>query len=242
MRTIILPSVLFGVLCGVVGLGLADPSPGPTVTPEARTPEASPSPEAQASKTPAAESVTQAFGEIPESLAGLWLMVTQAQVGPGKVRNNFHLYRIRHEGSQWRFQRLQKPEHLECFEPLVAAERDPSPFRPSSRQLAKVKAEREQLAALPALPEASTFQVVHIRSGDAILPQPPPPPAAAGTKLAIEFLEQTSSPNTLSAVSFYVKKLDRDQMEGDIHALTLVAGMGVVPIVTPGKFLMFRIE
>jgi hypothetical protein len=81
-----------------------------------------------------------------------------------------------------------------------------------------------------------------LRNGENIPPQPPPPPAAAGAKLVIEFLEETPSNTTLSAISFYVKTIQQDQMEGDIHALTLVAGLGVVPVVTPGKFIMYRIE
>ncbi len=193
-------------------------------------------------RTPSPESVTQAFGAIPEDLAGLWLMVTQAQVAPNKVRNNFQFYRIQHVENRWTFQRLEKPKHIESLAPLIAAQAESTPFWPTERQLKKLRADREQLVTLPAYPESATFQVVHLRSKEEIPSQPPPPPAAAGAKLAIEFLERTESSTSLSAVSFYVKKMEKDRMEGDIHALTLVAGMGVVPIITPGKFVMYRIE
>lgn len=211
-------------------------------TAETPSPEAFPSPSSHSTPTPSSDSVTQAFGEIPERLEGLWLMVTHAKVGPDKIRNNFQLYRIRHAGDRWSFQRLEKPKHLNSFAPFIAAQDMSSAFLPSRQQIDKVKADRELLAALPAYPESATFQVVHLRTAAEIPSHPPPPPAAAGAKLVIEFLERTGSSSTLSAVSFYVKKIAPDRMEGDIHALTLLAGLGVVPVVTPGKFVMYRIE
>ncbi len=213
-----------------------------TVLSRTASPEISLNPGSPPIATSTPESVTQAFGAIPEDLAGLWLMVTHAQVAPDRVRNNFHFYRIRHWGNRWTFQRLEKPNNLQSLAPFVAAQDDPRPFWPTEGQLRKVRADRARLAALTAYPEVATFQVVHLRTAEEIPSQPPPPPAAAGAKLVIEFLERTERTSTLSAVSFYVKKIQKDQMEGDIHGLTLVAGMGVVPVITPGKFVMYRIE
>lgn len=208
----------------------AEPAPLPTFPPttSAGAPPATPQ-----------ESVTQTFGAIPEELAGLWLMVTNAKLSQGKVRNNFQLYRIRHLGNRWTFQRAEKSSDVPSLAPFVDAEKQTQPFRPSKQQIAKVRSDHRRLAALPLHPEASTFQVVHIRTAEEIPADPPPPPAAAGAKLAIEFLERLPTNGALSAVSFYVKKFSRDEMEGHIHALTLV---GLASAVTQGEFFMYRIE
>jgi hypothetical protein len=220
---------LSGLLLAPFSLS-AEPAPLPTFPPTTS---------AGAPPATSQESVTQTFGAIPEELAGLWLMVTNAKLSQGKVRNNFQLYRIRHLGNRWTFQRAEKSSDVPSLAPFVDAEKQTQPFRPSKQQIAKVRSDHRRLAALPLHPEASTFQVVHIRTAEEIPADPPPPPAAAGAKLAIEFLERLPTNGALSAVSFYVKKFSRDELEGHIHALTLV---GLASAVTQGEFFMYRIE
>jgi hypothetical protein len=187
--------------------------------------------------TPA--SVTQSFGKLPDSLAGTWFLSIATPSRQGLIIN-WNIYRIARRGDGWSVQRYDKAHPSPVDAAFTDAKQRGVAFEPSPTLL---KAMRAMVPQLKLLPEAETFQVVALRSADQLPADPPPPPAAKGAKFSLEILDRTRQASLISAVSFYGKDVQADQITGDSHAITIAAaGLSVVPMELSGRFRMDRLE
>lgn len=153
---------------------------------------------------------------------------------------NWHIYRIRKKGEGWSVQRADRPKPSPLDGAFQEAKQRKQSFEPSANAL---KALRGMVSQLNMLPEAQTFRVVMLRSGERIPDDPPPPAAAKGAKFSLEILDNIPSGTTISAVSFYAKDVKPEEISGDTHSITIaVSGFSVIPMELPGTFHMYRLE
>lgn len=183
--------------------------------------------------------VTEAYGDVPQSLAGTWLVVASGKVTE-RYLNGWHAYRITHQGATWQVNELRGPPTALLEKELDAANAQGAAYTPSAAVLAATK---DLLPTLKQPPVGFRAVKIALRTPDHFIKGNTDDPRLEWAKLVIELTGQGEN-IVASGQTYYVKDITADRLAGDVVTVNLIAAYGgtLVPIHVEGPFTMFRIK
>lgn len=225
------------LIAGILVAAGAAPADTATPVPKPKPPAARPTLSLQPKKDGPTE-VTEALGDVPQSLAGTWFAVMNV-----KFDDQYHPYwrgyRITHNGNQWQVNELTATAPAVIAQPIAAANDQNTLYTPSDAALRAAKDMRKSLKSVDVLDIAAK---ITIRTPEHFLKETIDKPQIHGATLVIDFLRGGLNV-AVAGQMFYFKDMTPDRMTGDtiLDSIAVVLG-GTVPIHLEGPFTMYRIE
>jgi len=219
------------------------PEPAPASPPQHR-PVIS---KAQDLPPPAKPPLADAYGDIPDTLPGTWLIassfvppsVSPVKSGPPKYTNAMKVVRISRTDGQWRVDELVVPKGDPVARELDKANFTFALFAPSAEARQHLAAEAANLSVDPPTAERIALFTpgqLPTRLGKA-------PSMGENFRFALGFLEKGEHIVT-AGTTFEANDVSADKISGVLNASSVVQGQSatVVPLSFNGSFTMYRLQ
>jgi len=186
--------------------------------------------------TPAVTEITTAYGEIPASLSGTWLVLTSVTMDGQRYSNGWYVYRISHTDSQWHVNLLNGKAPPALQNAVDAA----------TKAGGKVEADATMIEAVASAvsgfeqpPPKERPRTIALRTPENFLANSNPP---EGSKLSIEFLSKGKG-LVMAGQMFWVTQMSPNRLIGETMWTQLAAAPGgVIPISLRGPYTMYRLQ
>jgi hypothetical protein len=195
-------------------------------------------PETQATAgDPVGAGGTVAYGNVPKSLVGTWLMIQSIKL-PDTYINGWQVLRIERR-SAWDVARLTADRP-----PIQSALNNANQAKVLySPDAAAIKSMVDFIPSLRVIQDPERPTKVNLRTPEYFAKAGVPRPALATAPLKLELLSK--EPGTaLSGIEFYATSVTNDALSGDWFMATLASAprAGMVPISASGTFTMHRLK
>src|SRR5579862_2996782 len=177
------------------------------------------------SATPAAGEVTTAYGKIPDSLAGTWLVVLNMKVGE-RYMNGWEVYKITHQGEKWQLHEFHGTPTTQLQQEIDAANSQGVACTPSA---AVLSAPKDLLPRLQPVGAASRATTVALRAPGHFVEGPIKEPRYEWAKLLIELLAKGQNVS-LSGQTYFVREITQNRLTGENATGQVAHGYGGVTV------------